>query len=152
MADGENSAAPVPSADEVRKLLWAHADASAERILAQIGGTLCLDNLQQFLEGETGLRYPATVAFDATPLEPHQFAEPVFHDQDGERRCCIHVHPRYEAQPNALPFLVAYMAAVINYGDAADADLCEHLGAMLVGDTRQAYYERLCRLADLGVL
>lgn len=146
----ENSEAPIPSVDEVAKLLWAHADATAERVLEQLGGTLCLENLDLFLESETCLRYPAALRFDAGPLDPHQFAEPVFHEVAGERRCCIHVHPRYEAHPNAVPYLVAYVAAVINYGDAADADLCEHLGAMLVGDTRDAYYQRICRLADMG--
>lgn len=60
----------------------------------------------------------------------------------------LHVHPRYESYPEAIPSLAAYMAATVMYGDVADAALCEHLGAMLVQQEREQFYEEICRLAD----
>ena len=145
----ERNEEPLPSAGEVTQLLWAHADAAAERVLERLGGPLDTDNLEQFLRDEACLRYPTSLRFDSTPLDTHQFAEPVFEVEGRERHCCLYMHPRYQAHPDAIPYLVAYMAAAITYGDAADADLCEHLGAMLVKESRDDFYRRICALADL---
>jgi hypothetical protein len=139
----------VPDASEVAQLLWAHADATAERIIADFEGGLSPRNLEQFLASGDYLRYPTSIVFDASPLEAHQFAEPVFCAQGSDRSCRLHVRPVYARHAEHLPYIVAYMAAVIMYGDAADADLCEHLGAMLMQETRDVFYERICAIADL---
>lgn len=131
-------------------MLWAHADATAERVIDRLGGPLRLTNLEQFLRDKQCLRYVTSLHFEEEILEPHQFAEPVVHGEGEERHCCLYIHPRYQNYPDSIPYLVAYMAAAITYGDAADADLCEHLGAMLVKETRDAFYARICRLADLS--
>ncbi|MBL7646178.1 MAG: hypothetical protein JNK74_08320 [Candidatus Hydrogenedentes bacterium] len=139
----------TPPPHEVTKLLWAHADATAERVIDRLGGPLRLTNLEQFLRDKQCLRYVTSIHFDGDELEPHQFAEPVLHGEGAERHCCLYIHPRYQGYPEAVPYLVAYMAAAITYGDAADPDLCEHLGSMLVKEPKDAFYARICRLADL---
>ncbi len=140
----------APPPHEVTKLLWAHADATAERVIERLGGPLRLANLEQFLRDKQCLRYVTSIHFDEDGLEPHQFAEPVLHGEGVERHCCLYIHPRYQGYPDAVPYLVAYMAAAITYGDAADPDLCEHLGSMLVNESKEAFYARICRLADLA--
>jgi hypothetical protein len=138
----------LPSAEEMTKLLWAHADTTAERVLDLLGGPLSSNNLSRFLEGGDSLRYPTEILFSEEGLEEHQFAEPVFYAGKSGQCCMLHIHPRYQNYPEAIPYLVAYMAAPINYGDSADGDLCEHLGAMLVKQEREEFYARVCQLAD----
>ena len=154
MASGQGSAMSherdeTPPPHEVTKLLWAHADATAERVIERLGGPLGLGNLEQFLRDKECLRYVTSLHFDGELLEPHQFAEPVLLGEGAERQCCLYIHPRYQGCPDSVPYLVAYMAAAITYGDAADPDLCEHLGSMLVKEPRDAFYRRICTLADL---
>lgn len=144
----EQESEPLPSAEEMTKLLWAHANATAERVLALLGTPLSSNNLTQFLESEACLRYPTALCFIEDALDEHQFAQPVFYTEGEAQRCMLNVHPRYEGYQEALPYLVAYMAAVINYGDAADSDLCEHFGAMLVKQERERFYQQVCMLAD----
>jgi len=139
----------APPPHEVTKLLWAHADATAERVIERLGGPLRLANLEQFLRDKQCLRYVTSIHFDEDALESHQFAEPVLNGEGAERHCCLYLHPRYQGYPEAVPYLVAYMAAAITYGDAADPELCEHLGSMLVKESKETFYARICRLADL---
>ncbi len=144
----ENEHEELPSAEEMGKLLWAHADATVERVLERLGAPLSSNNLTQFMEDEACLRYPTGLCFTEDGLDEHQFAQPVFYTEGETQRCMLNIHPRYEGYREALPYLVAYMAAVINYGDAADNDLCEHLGAMLVKQERDVFYQQICALAD----
>ena len=145
---GESGESPPPP-EEVTKLLWAHADATAERVVERLGGPLSLKNLETFLRDRSCLRYATSLCFDDAPLEPHQFAEPVVVEEGASKHCCLYIHPRYQSHPEMIPHFVAYMAAAIIYGDAADSELCEHLGAMLVQEPRETFYQRICEWADL---
>lgn len=149
MAEDQDQHDAVPDAGEVTQLLWAHADATADRIVAALGGPLTPHNLKALLDAGDYLRYPTSVTFDRSPLEAHQFAEPVFAGEGAERRCTLYVDPFYHDHPDCLPHIVAYMAAAILYGGAADAALCEHLGAMLVQQTEDQFYSQICAIADL---
>lgn len=98
-------------------------------------------------DGET-VRYPTTLIFDASPLQPHEFAYPQrigFHASDGYALC---VHPFFERQRASWPLLIAYHIPVINYGNVAEADDAELYGATLLGLDVEAYYDALCALAD----
>jgi len=140
----------TPPAREVTKLLWAHADATAERVLERLGGPLCLANLESFLRDKQCLRYATSLHFDEEGLRPDQLAEPRLHGEGLERHCCLRIHPRFQRYPEAVPYLVAYMTAAISYGDAADRDLCEYLGAMLVNESRESFCRRVCAIAELA--
>jgi hypothetical protein len=141
------------SFDEVQALLDRHADAVAARAVAKLGGPLTPENLEQFLGDQDCLRCPTRIAYSSEGLEPHQFAEPIMSAENGVRHCALHVHPRYADQAEALPYFVAYMAAAINYGGAASAELCERYGAALLGLTVDVFYERVCAFAgDLPVI
>lgn len=125
-----------------------HATRAAQRAKAKLGGPLCPDNLYRFLTDPDCLRYPVEIVYDASPLEPHQFAEPVIQVENGARICRLFVHPRYRGHADALCFFVAYMAAPINYGAAATLELCESYGATLVGEDSETFYRTICAMAD----
>ena len=125
-----------------------HAKMAAQRALGKLGGPLVSANLDRFLGDSDCIRYPTEIVFDDTGLDPHQFAEPFFEDAGKERRCRLHIHPRFAKHPEALPYFVAYMAAVINYGKVVSTQLCEEFGAALVGMEPGAFYEKICALYD----
>jgi hypothetical protein len=140
-----------PSVALLQHVLLHHADAAAHRARQKMGGVLSGETLAVFLNDPECLRYPTEIVFDDTDLEPHQFAQPFLVEEEGSRRCILRVRPRYAACPEVLPYFVAYMAAVINYGDAAWADLCEIYGATLLGLDQETFYRRLCHCVDHGM-
>lgn len=132
------------------EFLWHHASASAERALGRLGGPLRLSNLERFLRDRQCLRYTTSIQFDDEGLGPDQFAEPVMFEEGDECHCCLRIHPKFQHYPEAVPYLVAYMAAAITYGASADAALCGHLGSMLVREPKEAFHARIGRLAHLA--
>lgn len=136
------------SEEEMGTALRDHALGTAQRVLSRLGGPLDARTLEQFMALEGGLRYPTELRFDGKGLEAHQFAQPAFRGAGRKRRCVLHIHPRYEEQVDAHPYIVAYMVAAINYGAAATGSLCELLGAALVGMSVDDFYEKICYLAD----
>jgi len=131
-------------------LVQEHAERTAERILERMGGPLAQANLTQYLNDESCVRYPAEVVFDDAGLEPNQFGEPFMSDEDGRRICKIHIHPRFEHQPDLLPFFVAYLTPLVNYGPLVSSDICEAFGAQITGQEQDVYYAILCRAVDGG--
>jgi len=124
--------------------LFEHARFAAERARARLGSPLNPANLQAFLTDPQCLRYHTRLAFDRTGLEPHQFAQPELQGNE----CCLHVDPHLKDKPDMLCLAVAYMAAVINYGDAATPELAEMLGSLLTGIEQEEFYEKMCAIAD----
>ncbi len=140
---------PGPRAEHDARL--ALSDHVAEKALAARGRHASLADaaaLQRLLDDREAVRYPTALVFDAAPLEPGEFAlaEAIGdHPADGFR---LVVHPSLRDRPEDLPLAVAYHIPPINYGDIASPDDCELFGAALLGLEREAYYQRLCALAD----
>jgi hypothetical protein len=129
--------------------LFEHARFSAERARTRLGGPLNETNLPAFLIDPQCLRYATRITFDRAGLEPHQFAQPELQGKE----CCLHVDPCLQDRPDLLYQAVAYMAAVINYGDAATAELAERYGALLTGLTQEQFYSKISEIADfIGIL
>lgn len=129
--------------------LESHAAVAASRALDTLGGPLSFTNLSQFLE--SCLRFPTVLQFDDDGLEPQQFARPSFEDRDGLRTCILRIRPHFENQTKDLPYIVAYMAATINYLDSASSALCEDFGATLMGVRTEDFYQSVCRISDQSV-
>lgn len=125
-----------------------HAVSAAARTLERLQGPLTAENLPQFLEDRECLRLPTELQFHGGDLEDHQFAQPAFHQEEGRRYCVLHICPRYSDRPETHPFIIAYMAAAINYSKAATSELCETYGATLMGMEPDAFYEKICEIAD----
>ncbi len=104
--------------------------------------------LQAMLDDRAVVRYPTEIRFDAGPLQAGEFAHAAMlgnHPGDGY---CLYVHPSFEGRSEDLPLLVAYHLVCVNYGDIVTAEEAELFGAALLGMDVEAYYQRLCQLAD----
>jgi len=110
-------------------VLCEHARFAAQRALDRLGAPLSPANLNLFLADARCLRYPTRIIYDRTGLEPQQVAQPFY-------------------RPEIIYLVVAYMAAVINYGDAATPELAEMLGSLLTGIEQEEFYEKMCAIAD----
>ena len=128
--------------------LFEHARFAAQRAQARLGGPLNSASLDQFLTDSLCLRYPTRIIYDRTGLEPHQVAQPFYRQSRDGIFCDLHVDPDLQKTPETNYLVVAYMAAVINYGDAATPELAELLGALLTGMDQETFYEKMCAVAD----
>jgi hypothetical protein len=107
-----------------------------------------IESVRPLLADRDVVRYPVEIVFDATPLEPGEFActELIASlPADGFR---LYLHPHFEGHASALPILIAYHLPSINYGPIVTADHAEMFGATLLGMDRETYYQRVCALAD----
>lgn len=94
------------------------------------------------------VRFPTELVFDDAGLMPGEFAWP---RPKGERPTDgyqLVVHPYFAGRWEVLPLLIAYQVPAINYLDVATHEEAELFGATLLGMDVDAYYERVCRLAD----
>jgi hypothetical protein len=110
--------------------LFEHARFAAERVRSRLGSPL---------------NDATRLAFDRSGLDAHQFAQPELQGNE----CCLHVDPQLKDRPDLLYLAVAYMAAVINYGDAATSELAELHGSLLTGLSQEEFYLKISAIADL---
>jgi hypothetical protein len=140
---------PAPPAMlDARQSLNASAEEVGGRICQNYGPCLGWTQLLRLLQDRSCVRYPCEIVFDATPLGEGEFAHPVPKGERPEEGFCLHVHPFYRTQLDQVPVLVLYQLVLVNYGAFAGPQDAEALGAAALGITRDAYYDRVCRLAD----
>jgi hypothetical protein len=135
------------TAADARQSLNAQVAARGAELRAKYGPQIGWRELKQILDDRTQVRYPCEIAFDATPLEPGEFAHPVAKGERPEAGFVMHVHPVFLAQLSKVPALVLYQLVLVNYGEFATADDAETFGAAAQGISRDEYYRRLCELA-----
>jgi hypothetical protein len=128
--------------------LSGHARFAALRARHALGEGLHPANLHRFLADPKCLRYPTELVFSREGLDAHQFAEPFYVGRGQEQRCCLHVDPRLQENREALCLVAAYMAAAINYGQAATPETALLQGSLLFGLLPEEFYARICRVAD----
>jgi hypothetical protein len=135
--------------EDARQSLRDHVAAKGAEIRARFGPHLGWAELSRLLEDRKFVRYPCTIAFNSLPLQLGEFAypEPLGSRPDAGYRICV--HPRFEADLEAVPALVLYQLVAVNYGDFATAEDAEAFGAAALGLSRDEYYQRLCACADL---
>ena len=104
--------------------------------------------LAAFLDDRRFVRYPVRIAYDASRLQPGEFAhtEPI--DDTPANGFVLWMHPSFEGDAERLPLLVAYHLVTVNYGDIATHEEAELFGSTLLGLEVEDYYERLCAAAD----
>lgn len=137
-----------PTEHDGKIALREHAIDKAYAARTRHGPTIDLASIHSILEDRELVRFPVRVLFDARDLQPGEFAHahPVgAHPRDG---FILFVHPSLQHRDDVLPAALAYHIPPINYGDIADADDCLVFGAALLGLSVDAYYQRLCELAD----
>jgi len=136
------------TADDARQSLTAHVEAKGIEIFVKYGPRLGWGELQRLLVDRAYVRYPCELVFDATPLEPGEFALPVPKGDAPEAGFILYVHPWFMTQLDRVPALVLYQLVALNYGPFASSDDAETFGAAALGLTRDEFYALICDCAD----
>ena len=148
--------------DDLKSAVGDHAEERAYAIRAKYGPEIDYETLLSILEDRECVRYPVTIEFDSSRLEPGMFASAELvpeeiPEEDVEWRdgyeessdeYVIVVHEAFKDWLDALPALVLYHLVVVNYGDLATAADAEAFGSTVLGMDREEYYALLCDLAD----
>ena len=137
---------PEESAALLGALMTEHADRTADRVLEILGGALNEANLSAYLEDDRCLRRPTRIVYSDNELESHQFGEPVVDRHMGA--CELRIRTALQRRTDLLPFFVAYLSPVINYGPIVSSELCETYGAKLTGLSTDQFYDILCDAMD----
>lgn len=136
------------SADAGMRSLRDHAVAKALEVRAVYGPELDYATMLRALDDRRFVRYPVHVVFDAEPLQEDEFAFMHQLDADPKEGFVFYLHPHFRGRDADLPLLMAYHLVVVNYGEIAGIEEAERFGAALCGLPVEAYYERVCALAD----
>jgi hypothetical protein len=136
------------TADDARQSLTAHVATKGAEIFAKYGPQIGWAGLQRLLADRAYVRYPCEVVFDAAPLLPGEFAQPVEKGERPDDGFTMFVHPLFMTQLDRVPALVFYQLVALNYGVFASSDDAETFGAAALGVTRDEYYAMLCELSD----
>ncbi len=136
------------TADDARQALNTHVAVKGTEIREKYGPHIGWKELLRILDDCECVRYPCKIVFDATRLEPGEFAHPVAKGPRPEDGFTMHVHPFFLTQLDQVPELVLYQLVLVNYGKFAMADDAETFGAAALGLSKDDYYARLCELAD----
>ena len=133
---------------EGRDALRGHAAASAHDARAHCGGRVDADAIVRLLDNRRFVRHPVGIRFDASGLEPGEFAFPMPLGEHPSGGFCLFIHPQFEQRPETWPLLISYHIPSINYGDIVTHEEAELYGSTLLGMDIDAYYQSLCALAD----
>jgi hypothetical protein len=136
------------TADDAKQSLSAHVAAKGAAIFEKYGPRLGWNELQRLLADRAFVRYPCTIAFDASPLQPGECAFPKPVGDKPEDGFVIHLHPLFLTQLDRATHLTLYQLVVVNYGAFASSDDAEIFGAAALGISREQYYQILCAAAD----
>lgn len=139
---------PSDHGAQAQQSLNAHVAAKGAELHRKYGPSIGWPELLRILEDREVVRYPCTVVFDATPLQPGEFAFPLPLGERPEAGFVIHVHPHFSQQLAWVPWLVFYHLVVVNYGRFASANDAETFAATALGMDQEEYYRTICRLAD----
>lgn len=136
------------TAEDARESLSAHVAAKGAEVFAKYGPAIGWGKLQRLVADPAVVRYPTEIVFDASALQPGEFAHPVPRGDRPEAGFTLHVHPIYLLDLPHVAYLVLYQLVLVNYGPFAAADDAEIFGASALGLSREEYYATVCELAD----
>jgi len=136
------------TAEDARQSLTAHVESKGIEVYGKYGPVIGWSSLLALLADRAYVRYPCEIAFDASQLQPGEFAHPVPLGERPEDGFRMAVHPMFSTQLDRVPALVLYQLVAVNYGEFASADDAETFGAAALGLTRDEYYAQLCAWSD----
>ena len=127
----------------------AHHMMEKARLARERYGPLSMQNIYSVLKDPDLLRHPVRLVFEYGEISFHQFAQPAPDPRDPSNGFCIYLRPCLKEMTKEVPFAVAYMIPVINYGEEMVTDeLCLQFGASLLDMSEEDYYTALCTLAE----
>jgi len=133
---------------EAREALLSHARKTGYLVHERYGPTIDLAVVERMLEDPDVVRFPVTLAFDATPLEGEEIAYPLPVEGDPLNGYTMYLHPALEDDPAGVVAAALYALVVVNYGEVADGATAEAFGAACLGLDEESYYNDICSLAD----
>ena len=134
--------------NDARQSLNGHVEAKGREIQQQYGPEITSETLRQILSDSNFVRYPCEIRFDLAPLQEEEIAFAAPKGESPEEGYTIFVHPFFSTDPHAVVAIALYQLVVVNYGDFASSDDAETFGSAVLGLSKEAYYSRLCELAD----
>lgn len=134
--------------EDGRQALRNHIIEKAGAARVKYGFYIDYETICRMLDDPDVVRYPVGIRFDASLLEPGEFAYAQQLGESPSAGYCLFIHPYFENQQENLPLLIAYHIVDINYGEIATSAEAELFGATLLGLDVDAYYQALCELAD----
>ena len=136
------------TAGDAKQSLTAHVEAKGIEVFLKYGPRIGWGELQRLLADRNYVRYPCEIAFDASSLQPGEFAHPAQKSEFPEEGFTMFVHPKFMLELSRVAYMVLYQLVAVNYGEFASADEAETFGAASLGLTRDEYYSELCAMAD----
>lgn len=136
------------TAEDARQSLTAHVEAKGVEVYAKYGPQIGWGELQRLLADRAFVRYPVEIVFDASGLQPGEFAHPVQKGENPEEGFTLFVHPLFSLELDRAVGGVLYQLVAVNYGEFASSDEAETFGAAALGLTRDEYYAQLCEMSD----
>ena len=133
------------SEEHARQVLRDHITMIAKRSVEKHGHATTMEVLEKVLADRDVIRRATAWCFDNDMLEAGEFAMAIAKGDS----YVIAVHDLFKDEPEALPILIAYHLATVNYGEhVTEAGEAELFGASLLGMVVDAYYEKVCALVD----
>jgi hypothetical protein len=136
------------TAEDARESLHMHAAGKGEDLHAIYGPRIGWNQLLQILEDRSFVRYPCEVVFGDKGLRQGEMAHPEPIGPDPNEGFKLYVHPYFATDFNQVPCVVLYQLVLVNYGEFASEQDAEIFGANALGIDQEAYYQRLCAMAD----
>jgi hypothetical protein len=151
--------------DELKSSVTEHVAERARAIRDKYGPDIDYPTLLEVLEDRECVRYPVTIQFDTSRIDPGMFAfsESVFEEPERPEyeededfadylkvtgKYNIVVHEAFKDRLDLLPGLVLYHLVAVNYADLATAMDAEIFGSTVLGMDQDDYYALLCEAAD----
>ncbi|MHC4090656.1 MAG: hypothetical protein ACYSVY_10345 [Planctomycetota bacterium] len=139
---------PKPSAEDGVLALRDHVLDRAGLAREKYGPHVGVAALERILADRSVVRYPCRIVFDTADLRPGEMAFVRPRGEVATDGFDVVVHPRFAADEDSLPAIVLYQLVMVNYGEIATENEAELFGATILGIAQDAYYERLCQIAD----
>ena len=136
------------TASDAKQSLNTHVAAKGAEIFAKYGPKIGWNELLAILADRACVRYPCTLAFDSSRLNPGECAYPEPKGERPEDGFTLFVHPIYLTQLGLVSHVALYQLVAVNYGEFASADDAETFASSALGLPREDYYRTLCGLAD----
>ena len=111
---------------------------------------LAYENIETFLQDPECVRYPTRILYEYGEMAMHQFAQPELDYRNiSGRSYILYLRPDLKNRPDLIPLAIAYMVPLINYGEIIKDDHCVKYGAALLGMDEDAYYAKVCEMAEI---
>lgn len=136
------------TSEDFKQSLTARVAAKGEELREKYGPHIGWKELCRILDDRAFCRYPCEVVFDASQLQPGEFAHPIQNGALPDDGFAMHVHPVFMTELERVPYLVLYQLVLVNYGEFASTEDAETFGASALGISKEDYYNVLCQLAD----